>query len=225
MPNKTRAGSSRTRKQQSGVKDIIDTYLFLYNGASFVAWGCVFYMVVLSLLNSGGDFTVVHNDVRDVLTYVQTGAILEVIHVVLGLVKTPLTTTVIQVTSRLYLVWGILAPFPEVRSHWALTTMTIAWSVTEIVRYLYYGLNIAKIQPTWLLWCRYTFFFVLYPLGAGSESVLEYVSLPYSLEFDKYNIYYYVRIGVLLSYLPGFYTMYTHMIYQRKKYLSKRKIH
>ena len=138
------------------------------------------------------------------------------------------------------------------RGHWALTTMTIAWSVTEIIRYLYYGLNIAKIQPAWLLWCRYTFFFALYPLGAGSEAVLVYMSLPYFLEFDKFDIYYYVRIGVLLFYPPGkwestigwslylssmwcgcwplysmigFYMMYTHMIHQRKTYLSKRKIH
>jgi len=61
-----------------GVKDVIDAYLFLYNAASFVAWGCVFYLALISLLNSGGDFTVVHNDVREVLAYVQTGAILEV---------------------------------------------------------------------------------------------------------------------------------------------------
>ncbi|CAG8454214.1 9774_t:CDS:2 [Paraglomus brasilianum] len=187
MPNKTRAGSSRTKKQ-SGVKDVIDAYLFLYNAASFVAWGCVFYLALISLLNSEGDFTVVHNDVREVLAYVQTGAILEVIHVVLGLVKTPLTTTVIQVTSRLYLVWGILAPFPEVRGHWALTTMTIAWSVTEIIRYLYYGLNIAKKQPAWLLWCRYTFFFVLYPLGAGSEAILEFLHDVYSYDISEKEI-------------------------------------
>ena len=62
----------------SVVKDVIDAYLFLYNGASFVAWSYVFYLVLISLLNSGGDLTIVHKDVREVLTYVQTGAILEV---------------------------------------------------------------------------------------------------------------------------------------------------
>jgi very-long-chain (3R)-3-hydroxyacyl-CoA dehydratase len=47
---------------------------------------------------------------------VQTFAVLEVVHVLLGWVRSPLQTTVMQVSSRLFLVWGIADQFPEVSS-------------------------------------------------------------------------------------------------------------
>jgi len=47
---------------------------------------------------------------------IQTFAILEVVHVLLGWVRSPLQTTVMQVSSRLFLIWGIVEQFPEVRT-------------------------------------------------------------------------------------------------------------
>lgn len=49
-------------------------------------------------------------------TFVQSFAILEVLHALLGWVRSPLGTTAAQVASRLYLVWGITTQFAEVRS-------------------------------------------------------------------------------------------------------------
>ena len=46
---------------------------------------------------------------------VQTFAVLEVFHVLFGWVRSPLQTTVMQVSSRLFLVWGITEHFPVVR--------------------------------------------------------------------------------------------------------------
>jgi very-long-chain (3R)-3-hydroxyacyl-CoA dehydratase len=46
---------------------------------------------------------------------VQSLAVLEVVHVLLGLVRSSLATTMMQVASRLYLVWGVAEKFPEVR--------------------------------------------------------------------------------------------------------------
>jgi very-long-chain (3R)-3-hydroxyacyl-CoA dehydratase len=45
---------------------------------------------------------------------VQSFAMLEVVHVLLGLVRSPLGTTAMQVASRLTLVWGIVENFAEV---------------------------------------------------------------------------------------------------------------
>jgi very-long-chain (3R)-3-hydroxyacyl-CoA dehydratase len=45
--------------------------------------------------------------------WVQTAAILEPIHVALGLVRTSLGTTLAQVFSRLLIVYGVLQVFPE----------------------------------------------------------------------------------------------------------------
>jgi len=46
--------------------------------------------------------------------FVQSFAFLEVVHVIFGWVRSPLQTTVMQVSSRLFLVWGIAEQFPEV---------------------------------------------------------------------------------------------------------------
>jgi very-long-chain (3R)-3-hydroxyacyl-CoA dehydratase len=44
-----------------------------------------------------------------------------------------------QVASRLLLVWGIAYPFPETTKYsLAYSTMLIAWSVTEVIRYSYF---------------------------------------------------------------------------------------
>jgi hypothetical protein len=45
--------------------------------------------------------------------WVQTAAILEPIHVALGLVRTSFGTTLAQVFSRLLIVYGVLQVFPE----------------------------------------------------------------------------------------------------------------
>lgn len=50
-------------------------------------------------------------------TVVQTLAIMEVVHSVLGWVRSPLTTVAMQVASRYYIVWGITYLFPSVRVH------------------------------------------------------------------------------------------------------------
>jgi very-long-chain (3R)-3-hydroxyacyl-CoA dehydratase len=45
---------------------------------------------------------------------VQTCALLEVAHTLLGWVRSPLQTTVMQVASRLWIVWGIVQQFAVV---------------------------------------------------------------------------------------------------------------
>jgi very-long-chain (3R)-3-hydroxyacyl-CoA dehydratase len=46
---------------------------------------------------------------------VQTAAVLEILHVLLGFVRSSLATTTIQVASRFFSVWAIAACFPSVR--------------------------------------------------------------------------------------------------------------
>jgi very-long-chain (3R)-3-hydroxyacyl-CoA dehydratase len=45
---------------------------------------------------------------------VQTAAVLEILHVLSGLVRSPLPTAVIQVYSRLFLVWGVVQKYEQV---------------------------------------------------------------------------------------------------------------
>jgi very-long-chain (3R)-3-hydroxyacyl-CoA dehydratase len=59
--------------------------------------------------------------------------------------------------------------------------MLLAWSITEIIRYSFYAFSLSPTKtptPHWLVWLRYSTFYVLYPLGAGSEAALIYSTLP-----------------------------------------------
>lgn len=79
--------------------------------------------------------------------------------------------------------------------------MTVAWSVTEIIRYAFYFFALLGGVPSLLNYLRYTLFYVLYPLGAGSEMVLLFKSLPFA---KKYSTLLYVFDVVLLAiYPPG----------------------
>lgn len=189
----------------------MSAYLLAYNAISAAGWYyclCALYLFISDPYPQMGMG----------LSIVQTAALLEIVHAALGLVKTPISTTVMQVSSRLLLVWGICLQFPQVTHSGFFVSMVTAWSITEIVRYSYYALSLASSVPYALLWCRYTFFFILYPIGAGSEWVLMYKSLSYLSGF-----YYYLVCGILAIYVPGFYVMYTHMIKQRRKYLGGKK--
>lgn len=48
--------------------------------------------------------------------WIQTAALLEVVHSAIGWVRSPLTTTVMQVASRIIVVWGITDQYPSVSS-------------------------------------------------------------------------------------------------------------
>lgn len=87
--------------------------------------------------------------------WVQTLAIAEIFHILLGLNRSSLVTSVIQVSSRILLVWGVCDKFDQPKMSPGYTSMLIAWSVTEVVRYTYYVVNLLKGQSGLLTWARY----------------------------------------------------------------------
>ncbi|KAF8527767.1 PTPLA-domain-containing protein [Gautieria morchelliformis] len=150
---------------------------------------------------------------------VQSFAALEVVHSLLGWVRSPVLTTAMQVASRLILVWGIAERFEAARVNPIYTSMILAWSITEIIRYFFYAANRLQLEPRWLLWLRYNTFYVLYPLGAGSEAALIFSTLPSHRAWDTWD---YGRAVMFLIWWPGLYIMYTYMIKQRRKVLGSR---
>ncbi|KAK0945916.1 hypothetical protein LTR29_002496 [Friedmanniomyces endolithicus] len=147
-------------------------YLILYNFVSALLWSVILGRVLLITTLFG--YRSVHSGVADFTRWTQTLAALEILHAAVGLVRAPIMTTVMQVASRFLLVWLIAYCFPATVSRSpAYTSMLLAWSVTEVVRYSYFAVNLAYGGvPYWLTWVRYNAFFVLYPLGIGSAYVL-----------------------------------------------------
>ena len=108
-----------------------------------------------------------------------------------------------QVASRFLLVWGIAQFFPEtVARSTAYTTMLLAWSTTEVIRYSYFAVNLKDGKvPAWLTWLRYNTFFVLYPLGISSECWLVWLATEPARKMDwrvEWALW-----AVLAVYVPG----------------------
>jgi very-long-chain (3R)-3-hydroxyacyl-CoA dehydratase len=78
----------------------------------------------------------------------------QVVHAAIVIVPSNVLITVFQVASRVMLVCGVLLPTPTGPASLGLPLALIAWSIAEIVRYLYYALNLLGTVPYFLVWCR-----------------------------------------------------------------------
>lgn len=120
----------------------------------------------------------------------------------LGIVRSPVVTTLMQVSSRLLLVWGVVDNYPTATSSSPFySSMLLAWSTTEIIRYTYFMLNLVGSVPRLLTWLRYNAFYLLYPLGITSEMVLIFNAS--NTAVADYAWQQWVFRGILLAYVPG----------------------
>ncbi|KAI0766549.1 tyrosine phosphatase-like protein, partial [Irpex lacteus] len=146
-------------------------------------------------------------------TIVQTFAILEVVHSLLGWVRSPFGTVLMQVASRYYAIYGVNYLFPHTLKNPLYTTMILSWSFTEVIRYVFYALNLLGHEPHSLLWTRYTTFWLLYPTGASSEAFLIFATLP-SLK-DKplayWSLHDWFRLAMFGIWWPCAYLMFDHI--------------
>lgn len=192
-------------------------YLSLYNAVSGALWTVVLLrlLVVLPLVG----FEYASEGVGDLLTYVQSLAVLEVVHAALGLVRSNWFTVLMQVASRLFLVWGVLKPFPTVAATPVYSVLVVAWCLAEMVRYPYYYAQLQHATPRWLEFLRYNMFIVLYPVGVGAEMILTYRALPLASYYHP--TWALVMKLVMIIYPPALYKLYMHMLHARTKALKK----
>lgn len=80
--------------------------------------------------------------------------------------------------------------------------MLLAWSITEIIRYSYFMLNLLGSVPGYLTWLRYNTFYVLYPVGITSEMLLIFYASNTTIAADNLWQQWAFR-GILLGYVPG----------------------
>ncbi|CAH8572564.1 unnamed protein product [Schistosoma turkestanicum] len=163
----------------------------------------------------------------------QSLAVVEIIHSAIGLVRSSVITTILQVSSRLLVVWGVLYIMPEIsRNNLGVPLIVTSWSIAEMIRYSYYLADICGIKLNLLTWLRYSAFIVLYPTGISGEIFLIVSGIRRLNETRKYSFdlpnalncsfsYWFALITILVTYIPGSKTMYTHMMRQRRKVLQK----
>jgi very-long-chain (3R)-3-hydroxyacyl-CoA dehydratase len=208
-------------------------YLSIYNWVAFIGWAQVLCYMILALLDKGHE--AVYAAIERPLLFTQTAAILEILHSIVGLVRSPVSSTLPQITGRLFITWGILWSFPETQSYIFVTSLLICWCIIEVTRYSFYGMKESfGFTPSWLLWLRYSTFIVCYPVGMVSEVGLIYIAFPFMKASEKYCIgmpnkwnfsfnYFYANVFFMALYVPVVPYLFHHMIAQRKKALSKAK--
>ncbi|ORY19592.1 tyrosine phosphatase-like protein [Clohesyomyces aquaticus] len=207
---------SQTKPKVKG-SPLNTAYLLGYNAVSTALWGLVLSGVVSTAATNGVTNGAVYAQNENFCRLTQSLAILEVVHSLSGIVRAPLLTTLMQVASRLLLVWGIAYNFPQTtKNSPAYSSMLVAWSVTEVVRYSYFVFVLAGTGvPALWTWLRYNTFLVLYPVGVASETWLVYKAIGPASKINE--VYGYVLYGILATYVPGFYMLFTYMLKQRRR--------
>lgn len=222
------------KKKRTTVKNL---YLVLYNSALVVCW-CLVLLKGAVHLSETKSFFGLYGEVEYWLKVAQTVAICEVFHALFGLVRSSPLVTLVQIFSRLVVLWLyldiVLMRHEGTKNTIGFPVLLFAWTVTEIIRYTFYTYNLLDIISSSLVWCRYSFFIVLYPLGVAGElmciaaslPVIRQLALPGNVTTDREKSFYsFIEYGSyvgMLTYIPGFYHLYTYMLRQRTKVLQPK---
>lgn len=198
-------------------------YLLLYNVTLLCGWLTYFIVfAVQSLTTRSIEHT--FDKCVTLLQVVQYVPVVEVVHSVLKIINAPVVTTFIQVFSRVMVV-AVLSAFKHSAVSIGYVMISVAWSIAETVRYVYYVVNVVDKGKMWywLVWCRYSLFIVLYPVGVSGELITLWRSME---ELKKVNVMNGVRLSdcvmvVIVGYVPGLVMLYLHLLKQRGKVLGK----
>ncbi|KAL0850172.1 hypothetical protein ABMA28_012046 [Loxostege sticticalis] len=220
-------------KKSSGPSAIGKSYLLAYNGVQTLGWTYLLWQSLVYFLNRG-TLDAFWNEIKWTLYIFQGGAVLEILHSLIGLVSSGALVVFMQVYSRVFLVFAVLMVVQASTVSPGLPLCILAWSITEIVRYSYYGLNLINAVPQTLTFLRYSTFLVLYPLGVTGELLCMYHSLDEIYEKKLYTIsfpnewnfafdFYYAMYFYMFLYLPIFPYLFGHMLKQRRKVLGSEK--
>ncbi|KAJ1606191.1 protein phosphatase [Cryptosporidium canis] len=157
-----------------------NVYLLTYGVISILLWAATLYFTIdeIFAIKSGSNRL---GRYMIALQASQTLALFDIINSSTGIVSSQLLPTVIQVSSRLHIVWIVFYLSPQ-NSRQVSTVfkniMIITWSLSELIRYPYYvvlqcSMSFPSIRmPLFLKWLRYSAFAVLYPIGILSEVVV-----------------------------------------------------
>ena len=203
-------------------------YLIFYNVFSLLCWYYI-WINFITFLIQGLDSDLLHfwnHFPGKTLRFIQTLAILEIIHSILKIVKSPVLTVFLQVISRIVVLFVYTSIEKNCYSHWSFMLMTGSWASIEIVRYFYYTLNLlplfsGKNMPYILFWLRYTLFIILYPTGITGEILQVYISLKTNYKSND-PVSLLIRYAPVVLYTFGGPFMIHNMWINRKSQFSKR---
>lgn len=216
-----------------------EIYLIFYNLGCCAGWSLILLSVIRCLVNDipqdGLKESLANaysnGGVGEILFLTQSAAMLEIFHAAIGLVRSPVVVTAMQVMSRIVALVA-LTYSPKAQSQWGAGVMIISWSCVEIFRYLFYAFALVsgdsnKKTPFPLFWLRYSLFAVLYPTGITGELAC-FLSAAHDPKFQAFffgsqelAIWFYARLLPFVYFL-GSPFMILNMVGNRKSAFKKR---
>ena len=224
------------------------TYLLFYNIVQAIGWTAVLASSLRTFMNSknmssySDDDNISNNDyflqsiyqtgARKFIVTFQLLAMLETVHAIARVVKSPIAPSFMQFLGRIHVLNLIDSIMPLQRTT-ACGVLILCWSLIDIVRYLSYSLGVCRdATPKWLTYLRYTLFIPLYPMGAAAEMKLMYDSIGFVKRVEMYYVsmpnrmnfafdYSWFLYLVLALYPFLFAQMYFYMFAQRRRKLKK----
>lgn len=230
----SKAAAAPTNKSKKEQSSAVKGYLFAYNALQVLGWAYILYQLVNYYFLQDAKFraslTLWDYTAWTVIIF-QNAAFVEILNAAFGLVKSNPVLTLFQVFSRMMVVVGVVMATPTAKVSPGLPIALFAWSVTEIIRYGYYALNIINVVPHFVVFLRYTTFIALYPIGVTGELLCFWWAQSYARDNKVWTVempndwnstfsYFAFLWIIMLLYIPLFPQLYLHMFAQRKKILG-----
>lgn len=181
------------------------TYLTIYNTTFALLWSYLLISTLTHIYHDGSSSPNLFPSLEPLARWIQTLSLLDVFHAATNLIPAPLGSTFTQVVTRVIQVWLIWFTFPFTTASavggYAFPALLLAWSAADTVRYTYLALNLHGKAPSWLIWLRYSMFYVLYPVGIGAEWCLMHSAVEPAGEVSPWlkPMFYFL----LALYVPG----------------------
>lgn len=186
-------------KKQRELSMVAKIILAVYNCICFAIWSHILFRTMdhIWLYQSGPQpFSNLFAAISPLFEIVQCAAFIEVLFAILGWVPSSPMACFVQCFARCLVLFSSMTSrtavaqnsfiYPGVIDISHGIVIMFAWSTAEVVRYAFYALQIISPQgpPAGLIWLRYTWFIVAYPLGATNEMAILWKAIP-SLQETK----------------------------------------
>ncbi|KAK5846809.1 hypothetical protein PVK06_003108 [Gossypium arboreum] len=132
---------------------LLKLYLFAYNSLQAFGWTISLFRI-LSCFIATKSVIGAYASAGDLICLLQTCAFLEVVHGAIGIVPSGVLFPMMQWGGRTHFLLAIVRRIHEVQELSAVFITFFAWSLTEVIRYSHYALNISGGCPSWLTYLR-----------------------------------------------------------------------
>ncbi|XP_006886713.1 PREDICTED: very-long-chain (3R)-3-hydroxyacyl-[acyl-carrier protein] dehydratase 3 isoform X2 [Elephantulus edwardii] len=210
-------------------------YLFMYNLVQFLGFSWIFVNLTVRFFILGKEsFYDTFHTVADMMYFCQMLAAVETINAAIGVTKSPVMPSLIQLLGRNFILFIIFGTLEEMQNTAVVFFVFYLWSTIEVFRYPFYMLACIDMDWKVLTWLRYSVWIPLYPLGCLAEAVSVIQSIPVFNETGRFSftLPYPVKIKVRFSFFLqiylimlflGLYINFRHLYKQRRRRYGHKK--